>query len=285
MNRRPLSLILISLLAALPSLALAAGATFPSPEAAVSALVAASRAGDRDRVLAIFGKDATDILTSGDEVADRSVRERFVAMYDESHRLVQFGLDRAELTVGREEWPFPIPVVHEGSSWRFDTAAGREEIIDRRIGRNELNTIDTLEAIVHAQHVYFRRNPMRGTPRFAARLLSNAGQRDGLYWPAAAGETPSPLAALASSAEAEGYSTTPTGGEPRPFHGYCYRVLNADSNGFMVLAYPAKYGVSGIVSFVVDDEGTFYERDLGAESDKVAPAIRTFDPVAWGARP
>ncbi|MBI4862746.1 MAG: DUF2950 domain-containing protein [Candidatus Riflebacteria bacterium] len=280
------------------------GLKFPTPDAAVTTLVDATRAADREKLLSIFGHDAVEELSSGDEVADEATRKRFVALYDEAHKIVASGLDRAELTVGKHDWPFPIPIVRDGKSWTFDAKAGREEIINRRIGRNELNAMESLRVALKAQGEYYRTNPAGDArQQYAQRFLSTEGNRDGLYWPVAEGEQPSPLGPLVGEATAEGYQLTPLAPAqpPRPFHGYLFRILtsqgaNAEggaldylengalTKGFAIVAYPVKYGVSGIRTFLVNQDGVLFERDLGPDTDKIAAGIRAFDPdEEWSA--
>jgi hypothetical protein len=282
--------------AAKPAPAAAAQKHFASPDAAVSALIAAARAKDwKAELLPILGPEAKTILDSGDPVADAEGLERFVASYDEGHELEQPDADWAELSVGKDDWPFPIPIVKESAGWRFDTDEGDEEILARRIGRNERFTIQTMLAIVDAQREYYEDNPDKAPLlHYARRILSSEGKRDGLYYPTAEGEEPSPLGPLIGEARGEGYRRE--AGKPAPaFHGYYYRLLEVQGphatdgayayvvdgrmlGGFAVLAYPATWDNSGIMSFMVNQDGVVYEKDLGAEGAKVAQAIRSFDP-------
>jgi hypothetical protein len=269
---------------------------FASPEAAVAALITAARAGDEAALLAALGAKAKPILDSGDPVADREGLERFVASYDEAHALEKPSADWAELSIGKDEWPFPVPIVKETAGWRFDTDAGDEEILARRIGRNERFTIQVMLAIVDAQREYYAENPEQ-TPllHYARRFLSSEGQRDGLYYPTAAGEEPSPLGELVGEAREEGYRRE--AGKPAPFHGYYYRMLEAQGphapdgaygyvvdgrmlGGFAALAWPATWDNSGIMSFLVNQDGVVFQKDLGPETEKAAREIRSFDPDA-----
>lgn len=264
---------------------------FESPEAAAGALVAAVKKGNRKGELAVLGSDAKPILDSGDAVADREVKERFVASYEAAHALQTTGEGRSELVIGTDDWPFPIPIVKESAGWRFDAAAGREEILDRRIGRNERSTIQTCLAIVDAQRDYYARNPDKDPlHHYARRFGSSKGKRDGLYFPTGEGEDESPLGALVAQAKDEGYTTKPT-----PFHGYYYRMLAAQGphardgaysyvahgqmiGGFAVVAYPATYDNSGVMSFIVNQDGVVYQKDLGSGTAKAARAIESYDP-------
>lgn len=264
---------------------------FASPEAAAAALVAAVKSGDQKAMLAVLGSDAKPILESGDAVADREVSERFVASYEVAHAIKASGAGRSELVIGKDEWSFPIPIVKEGAGWRFDTAAGQAEILDRRVGRNERLTIQTCLAIVDAQRDYYTRNPNKDPLlHYARRFASSEGKRDGLYFSTAEGEEESPLGALVAQARVEGYSEKPT-----PFHGYYYRMLEAQGphardgaysfvahgqmiGGFAVVAYPALYDNSGVMTFIVNQDGVVYQKDLGPDTAKLARAIDRYDP-------
>jgi Protein of unknown function (DUF2950) len=270
---------------------------FASPEAAAAALVAAVKTGDQAAMLGVLGPDAKSIVESGDAVADRQGGERFVASYDAAHALETPNAGRAELVIGEDRWPFPIPIVKEGAGWRFDTAAGQEEVLDRRIGRNERATIQTCLAIVDAQRDYYTRNPDKDPLlHYARRFDSSKGKRDGLYFPTAEGEQESPLGSLVAQARDEGY--TKKVGKPTPFtpfHGYVYRMLEAQGphardgayayvvrgqmiGGFAVVAYPARYDNSGVMTFIVNQDGEVFQKDLGAETGKLVRAIERYDP-------
>jgi hypothetical protein len=267
---------------------------FASPEAATAALVAAVKAGDRAAMLAVLGSNARSLVESGDAVADRAAGERFVASYDAAHALETPSAERVELVIGEDGWPFPIPIVKEASGWRFDTAAGREEILGRRIGRNERATIQTCLAVVDAQRDYYTRNPAKDPLlHYARRFESTKGKRDGLYFPTGEGEAESPLGSLVSQARDEGYKTQAA--KPTPFHGYLYRMLEAQGphardgayayvvrgqmiGGFALVAYPASYDNSGVMTFVVNQDGEVYQKDLGPETAKLARAIERYDP-------
>jgi len=266
---------------------------FPTPDAAVAALVEAAKADDEAKLLAIFGADAKPLLDSGDPVADEAARQRFVRSYDERHELGKVG-DTLVLSVGDDDWPFPIPLVQSGTGWRFDTARGQEEVLDRRIGANELHAIQTCLAYVDAQREYHDRNPQGAAlPPYAQQVMSSPGKRDGLYWQSAPGEAPSPLGEFFADASGEGYE--PEQGKPMPYHGYYYRILKAQGphaaggpydyvvrgemiGGFALVAYPAEWDSSGVMTFVVNQDGVVYQADLGPETEKLAQEMKLFDP-------
>jgi hypothetical protein len=267
--------------------------SFKSPQEAVQALVAAARADNRGQLLAVLGRAARDIIESGDPVADEGARAKFVAAYDEANRLAQEGKDQSVLIIGQEQWPFPIPLVRVGESWRFDAAAGREEILARRIGRNERSAIQASLAYVDAQNEYaLMQGQGTGVARYARRIVSRPGKKDGLYWPAKQGEALSPLGALVAAAAREGYQT----GRGRiPYYGYYYRILKRQGpaapggaydyvvrgkmiGGFALIAYPAQYRNSGVMTFIVNHEGVVYQKDLGPRTAKIASRIGKFDP-------
>lgn len=258
-------------------------------------LVAAVRAGDSKALLDILGPDAKALIASGDAVADRESRERFAKGYDEANKLERSGDAKAILSVGRDRWPFPIPIVKDAAGWRFDTEEGKEEILNRRVGRNERETIQAALAYVDAQREYYLRNPQRDKLlQYAQKFLSAGGKRDGLYWPAKSSEAPSPLGPVYAAARAEGYGKG-SSGKPYPYHGYFYRILKGQGpearggaydyvaqgrmiGGFALVAYPATYGNSGVMTFIVNHDGTVYEKDLGPDTAKIARAMAKFNP-------
>jgi hypothetical protein len=272
----------------------AAQKTFASPEEAVKAAVDAVGAHDRKALKSILGPDSERLLSSGDAVADRRTGEKFVALYKEGHKLEMAGEGKAILQVGKNEWPLPIPIVKQGDAWRFDTAAAREEIIDRRIGRNELLTIQTILAIADAQQDYAAKDRNGdGLIAYAQKFRSSPGKRDGLYWPAKAGEEQSPLGPLTAQAAGKGYKRS--GDKPLPYHGYFFRILTGQGKGapggaydyvvkkemiggFGLLAFPAKYGSSGVMSFITNHDGVVWQKDLGPQTASVAAKITRFDP-------
>jgi hypothetical protein len=269
----------------------AAQRTFASAAQAAAALVAAAKANDEQAALAILGPDASRWLRSGDATADRAARAGFVAAYDEKHAIEQTGAGHAILTIGADDWPFAFPLVRHGSTWRFDTAAGRKELLARRIGANELAAINVMLAIVDAQRDYASADRESDGVREYARVFSSTpGRRDGLYWATAPGEAPSPLGELMQQAAAEGY-----GGAGTPYHGYYFRMLQGQGahaaggaqdyivrgrmiGGFAVIAYPAQYRNSGVMTFVVNQDGVVYQKDLGPDTAKHAAGIARFDP-------
>ena len=281
--------------AAKPATAPAKQQHFASAEAAASALLTAVKSGDSTAMLAVLGPDAKPILDSGDAVADREMRQRFAASYDEAHSIQATNARRSDLVVGKDEWPFPIPIVKESAGWRFDTAAGQEEILDRRVGRNERSTIQTCLAVVDAQREYYTRNPNKDPLlHYARRFNSTKGKRDGLYFTTSEDEEQSPLGELVAQARDEGYTNKPV-----PYHGYYYRILDAQGpnardgaysyvakgeliGGFAVVAYPAIYDNSGVMTFIVNQDGVVYEKDLGPRTPTIAGAMRAFNPdTSW----
>src|SRR5262245_51426500 len=269
--------------------------TYASAEEAVKDLMAAAKAGDSKALLAILGPDAKSLLSSGDAVADREGREGFVKSYEEANKLEKSGEAKVILNTGKDAWPFPIPLVKESAGWRFDTKAGKEEILNRRIGRNELSVIQVLQAYVDAQREYYLRNaPGDKLLQYAQKVASAPGKRDGLYWPAKAGEQPSPLGPLVVGAKKEGYAKG-EGGKPVAYHGYHYRILRgqgADApggaydyvaqgkmiGGHALIAWPATYDNSGVMTFMVNHKGVVYEKDLGPNTAAEVEKITKFNP-------
>jgi len=270
--------------------------TFASPEKAAEALVSAAGANDETKLLAILGSESKPLISSGDEAADRKGREQFVRMYQDKNQIVRESDEKAVLEVGNEAWPLPIPMVKSGGQWRFDTREGKEEIIDRRIGKNELSAIQVSLAYVDAQREFAARDRDRdGLLEYAQKFVSEPGKKDGLYWEAQPGEEPSPLGPLAAQAKTEGYTRKQSGDRPSPYHGYFYKILKAQGKnapggaysyvvrgrmigGFALVAYPAIYGTSGIMTFIVNHDGEVYEKDLGKKTEAVVKAMTSFDP-------
>ena len=270
--------------------------TFKSPEEAVKSLMEAARANNTKEVLAIFGPTWNEIISKVDKVQDKAAKDRFIKAYDEMNKLEKETDSKVTLVVGKEEWPFPIPIVKVGESWRFDTKAGKEELINRRIGRNELNTIQTCLAYVDAQREYAMKDQDGdGLLAYAQKVWSTKGKKDGLYWEAKEGEEQSPLGPGAARAVAEGYTPRKPGDKPLPFHGYYYKILKAQGKnapggaynyvvkgkmigGFALVAYPAEYGSSGIMTFIVNHDGVVYQQNLGSETAKIASAMKAYDP-------
>ena len=269
--------------------------SFASAEEAVKAGIAAARSDDDKELLAILGEDAKDLISSGDAVADKARRQEFLKAYDEKHQVIKEG-ENYILTVGKQDWPYPIPVVKKGNGWVFDTAQGKEEILNRRIGENELSTIQVMLAIVDAQREYAGKDrDGDGILAYAQKFWSDAGKKNGLYWETKAGEEESPLGPLAAEARVEGYREASAGAKPRPYHGYYYKILTAQGKnapggaygylvkdkmigGFAVIAAPAEYGNSGVMTFLVNHDGVVYEKDLGKKTLELAKKIASFDP-------
>lgn len=268
--------------------------SFTSPNEAVNALINAVKQNDTQKLLAITGPEGEEIVSSGDEVADKAERTRFLEDFEAMHKLEQETPEKVILVVGKEEWPFPIPMVKAGESWHFDVAAGKEELLNRRIGRNELNVIKVMNAYVDAQREYAIIDRDGDDVReFAQKLPSDEGKKDGLYWPAKEGEEMSPMGPFVATAIKKGYSKKEEG--PTPYHGYYYKILKAQGAsppggaydyvvngnmilGFGLLAHPAEYGASGIMTCIINQQGIVYEKDLGEETATIAEAMETYDP-------
>jgi len=268
---------------------------FATPEEAVKAFAAAMQSNDERELLSIFGPTEKELISSGDPVRDKRQREMFISDYDRKNSITQEGA-KMVLIIGEKDWPFPIPLVRKGDQWFFDTKAGKEEILNRRIGENELSTVQTLLAVVDAQREYaIKDRDKDGLRAYAEKFRSDPGKKNGLYWETKEGEQPSPLGELVADARAEGYTRDGTKQGPMPFHGYYYRMLkkqgkhahggafdyvvkNKMIGGFAVVAYPAVYGSSGVMTFVVNHEGVVYEKDLGKNTAKTAKAMTSFDP-------
>ena len=274
--------------------------SFASADEAVQAFIAALRNHQEAELRAILGPGADRVIDSGDRYADQELHDRFIALYDEKHTVAPKGAGQAELDVGPDDWPLPIPLVEESGHWLFDTKAGAQTIVDRRIGRNELSAIRTLLACVDAQRDYFDRTKQAsGVGTYATRLLSTQGRRDGLYWVVAAGETESPLGPLIDSAQDAGYPGELVGGKPIPYEGYYFRILKAQgpngdggaknyirsgrmTGGFALMAWPAVFESSGIMTFIVGPDGDVYQKDLGPDTTHVASSFTRFDPdLTW----
>jgi hypothetical protein len=270
--------------------------TFASAEEAVKAAVAAARSDSDKELLAIFGAQAKDLLLSGDAVADKQRRAQFLKAYDEKNSLVADG-DNRIVVVGNNNWPFPIPLVKKGDGWVFDTDKGKEEILNRRIGQNELDVIQVSLAYVDAQREYAMKvRGKEGLLEYAQKFRSDAGKKNGLYWEAKAGEEQSPLGAFAARARSEGYKA---GDKPVPYHGYYYKILTGQGKsapggaysyivkgkmigGFALVAYPAEYGNSGVMSFIVNHDGKVLQKDLGKNTAAVASAMKEYNPdTTW----
>jgi hypothetical protein len=273
---------------------------FASPEEAVSSFIDALTKNDLKELLSILGPEGESLLSSGDPVADTQGKNDFLRKIGEEHAIEKDGPTKAVLLVGTDHWPFPIPVIKEGEGWYFDTSEGKEEILNRRIGRNELFTIQTCLAIVDAQREYaMMDSDGDGLHEYAEKFKSDPGKRNGLYWPTAEGEEPSPLGELLAKARAEGYKTLGSHDTPQPYYGYYFRMLMQQGNnapggayayvirgkmigGFAVVAYPAQYSNTGIMTFIVNHDGVVYQQDLGTDTEKIAKDMKLFDPdTAW----
>jgi len=269
---------------------------FKSPEAAIEALVVAAGDGDMVALMAIFGPEGREVLSSGDPVHDRHNRAVFNVALDQQWTLEDIDDRTKELVVGHEQWPFPIPLVKETDGWRFDTAAGKQEVLARRVGRNELAAIAVCRIYALAQRQYASQSH-DGQPQgaYAQKLRSEPGKHDGLYWAVSSpDEEPSPLSELAAKAAAAGYSDDEHN-KLTPFHGYYYRILSSQgadapggakdyivdgrmTGGFALIAYPAEYGNSGIMTFTINHDGVLYETDLGEDTAKRAEQMMAYNP-------
>jgi hypothetical protein len=279
------------LILALSSLA-QAQQRFKTPEEAVEALVKAARSGDSKSVVSILGPGSQELVSSGDPVEDAAVRKEYLAAYDAGHRIVAEPGKPTVLVIGPDNWPFPIPMVQRDGQWIFDVPAGREEVLARRIGRNELSTIKAMLAYWDAQQEYADMNKSKsGQAVYAQRIVSSPGKKDGLYWPTSGNEKPSPLGEAVADATQRGYR--PGAGEP--YHGYRFKILLRQGptapggavdyivkgdmiGGFAAVAYPAEYGNSGIMTFIINHEGDIYEKDLGENTARIASQMTTFNP-------
>jgi len=270
--------------------------TFASPDEAVTAFIDALQASDMKELMAIFGPTADDLISSGDEVSDRTERELFLQLYGQKNKLAEEGFGRVILYAGNDDWPFPIPITREGNHWRFNAQAGKEEILNRRIGKNELNTIQVCLAMVDAQREYALKDwDGDGLLAYAQKFGSTKGKKDGLYWEAKEGEEQSPLGPLAARAVSEGYAVRKPGDKPVAYYGYYYRILKAQGKnapggeydyvvngkmfgGFAVVVYPAQHGNSGVMTFILNHDGVVYQKNLGRNTAKMAEAMKKFDP-------
>jgi hypothetical protein len=268
---------------------------FNTPEEAVQDLNARVKSGNLDALLELFGPESRELVSSSDPATARKNQEVFLAAMGEQWRLEDRGPDTKELVVGNEDWPFPIPLVRDAQGWRFDAAAGKEEILARRIGRNELAAIDTCRAYVEAQRAYAKRgHDKKPAGLYARKFNSDSGTQNGLYWPSKRGEPRSPLGDLVAGAATDGYDLAARN-EPAPFHGYYFRILTAQgpaapggardylakgelSGGFALVAWPAQYDATGIMTFIVGTDGTVLEKDLGPDTRTAAAALTRYDP-------
>lgn len=267
--------------------------SFKTPDAAADALANAARNNDRAAILNVLGRDGADIASSGDTVADSAIRTKFVQTYDAKHQVKIDSDAKATLIIGSDDFPFPIPLIRKGNGWQFDTAAGRQEILARRIGRNELDAIQSCLAYVDAQNEYADKDRTgAGAGVYAQRIISEAGKKNGLYWPSSASGEESPLGELVADATRQGYRT----GEGRtPYHGYYFKILikqGSDAHGgaldyvvngkmiggFALVAYPAEYRNSGVMTFIVNHEGVVFQKNLGPHTVELAERMTAFNP-------
>ena len=292
MNRTLVSLTIAALLCTAASVVNAQQA-FKTPDEAASALVSAARAGDLKAFATVLGPDGDDIVSSGDDVADATTRQKFVAAYDAKHEITMEGDNKAVMVIGQEDFPLPIPLVRKDGMWRFDTTAGREEILFRRIGRNELDVIQTCLAYVDAQNDYADEDRTgAGKGIYAQHIVSSPGKKDGLYWPNVQGNNASPLGEFFAEAAKQGYRV---GGGRTPYHGYYYKILTKQGaaasdgeldyvvrdkmiGGFALVAYPAEYENSGVMTFIVNHSGQVYQKDLGPHTARLAERMTSFNP-------
>src|SRR5690349_15858257 len=279
--------------------------SFATPEAAVQALVKAAQAKDTKALIKLFGPLGAPLIESGDPVADKNARDNFLARYKAGNSLDKSNAAKVTLEIGQDKFPFPIPIASSDGKWYWDSAAGAEELVNRRIGENELRTIQACLAYVDAQQEYYLRNVGKDPlQHYANKLISTTGKKDGLYWPTSGDESPSPLGEEFANARAEGYlqsgsapsaATQPGATQSQPFHGYVYRLLTRQGanapggaydylvngellGGFALIATPAEYGSSGVMTFIVNQDGVVYSRDLGPGTAQAAQNIREFNP-------
>ena len=268
--------------------------TFASPDAAATSVYTAAKSGDTPALLAIFGPDSTDLIVSGDPVQDKDGRDKFAAEYEQMHRWRSLANGGEVLMVGSDNYPLPFSLMKNSSGqWYFNSASAKEEILARRIGGNELATVDVLNAMSDAQIEYFSHlHDGSSAYQFAQKFVSDDGKQNGLYWKAADDQEESPLGPLAAEASADGYGGAT---QPSPFHGYFYRMLTKQGShaqggaknyivngnmtaGYAILAYPAEYRNSGVMTLMINQDGTVYEKDLGPQTADLAKAITEFDP-------
>ena len=292
-NLSKLAAVTILLTACLPASSIAqqpGQKTFATAEDASNALVTSAQSNDLKALIEILGPDGKQIVSSGDEAEDAQNRANFVQKYQEMHRLVKEPDGTTTLYIGAENWPTPIPLVNNGTAWYFDTDAGTQEILFRRIGENEMSTIKVCEELVAAEKEYH--SAQHG--EYAQKIFSDKGQHDGLYWKAADGESESPVGPLLASAVAEGFAKGREGA-PIPFRGYYFHALTRQgknapggaksyivngkmTEGFAFVAYPAEYGSSGVMTFIVNEDGVIYQKDLGKNTGVFAKALKEYNP-------
>lgn len=287
--------VVLALAASLPPLSAAqqpGQKTFSSASGASHALAKAAQANDQSALLNILGPDAKELISSGDPAEDKSNREEFVQRFKQMHRLVNEPDGTTTLYIGAENWPTPIPLVHKGDTWYFDTPAGKKEVLYRRIGKNELAVIQVCREMVDAEKEYYSKpHDGESQQQYAGKLSSDPGKHNGLYWDAGAGQQESPLGPMIAAAAADGNPGNPDQ-KPAPFMGYYFRILTAQKTakgshsyvvdgkmigGFAFVAYPAEYRSSGVKTFMVDQDGVVYEKDLGARTATAAKALTQYE--------
>ena len=277
---------------------------FPTPDQAAAALAQAAQSNDTSAFAGLFGAGHDSLLSSGDPVEDKNNRDGFAAMAKEKLAIDKAGEDKATVLVGNQGWPFPIPLVKQAEGWQFDAAQGEQEIINRRIGRNELRTLSTMRGYIEAQNEYASQDrDGDGVAEYAQKFTSTPGQQDGLFWDPQPGEADSPLGPLMAEAQAQGYVFQGKPEQPTPYHGYYFRILSRQGPaapggkydyvingnmiaGFGLVAFPASYGASGVMSFIVNHQGRIYQKDLGPKTAEAAKAIKEFNPdPSWASVP
>jgi len=306
MYRKIINMLLAALISA-PLFALAAPATpaeaksagaqrFQTPDDAAKALLEAVRSDDRNQITTVFGSDGAELLSSGDEIEDKNNRSNFITLAQEKMAVEKIGEGRAIIHAGNTDWPFPIPLVKHGDSWQFDADQGRQEILNRRIGRNELSALGVIRGYVEAQFDYANSDrDGDGVSEYAQKLMSEPGKFDGLFWEPEDGQPQSPLGPLVAEASAKGYKVKGASEKPSPYHGYYYRILTRQGGnvpggkydyiingnmiaGFALVAFPAEYGSSGIMTFVVNHQGKIFQKDLGPKTAEIAAKMMEYNP-------
>ncbi len=270
--------------------------TFANPEEAVKSLIAAVKINDMNEMLAILGPGGKDVISSGDEVADTAMKKLFVKNFETKHSVEKENDNKATLIIGKDKWPFPIPLVKKNETWLFDTMAGKDELLNRRAGRNEMSAILVCHAYVDAQREYVGKDyDGDGYLEYAQKFRSTPEKKDGLYWESEKGEEQSPMGPYIARAVKEGYGGMKTADKPVPYRGYYYKILKAQGEsapggtydymvydnmvgGFAMVAYPAEYGNSGVMTFIVNQDGVVYQKDLGKDTEKIAQNMKTFNP-------
>lgn len=293
-NLPKLAMVAVLLAACLPAPSMAQQSgqkTFSSAEDASKALVTAAQSNDEKTLLEILGRDGKQIVSSGDNVEDAESRANFVQRYHEMHRLVREPDDTTVLYIGAHNWPWPIPLMHKANTWYFDTEAGKKEILYRRVGRNEMSAIRVCQELAASEKEYSAQHS-----EYAQKIFSDEAHHDGLYWKAANGEPQSPIGPLVASAAPQSFAQSQDGA-PTPYRGYYFHILAGQgknspggaksyfangkmTEGFAFVAYPAEYRSSGVMTFIVSEDGVVYEKDLGKKTDTLAPAMKEYDPTS-----